>query len=476
MKEIFSFAIGLGVVMGAFAAFAGECKEIRIDGIPFDMPALKEFAYPQRSFCITDYGAKPDGTKCTEAIARAIAACNESGGGSVVVPQGTFLTGKVHLKSNVNLHLSSGAVLEFSDDPDDYMPPVISGYEGIECMNRSPLVYAHRCDNVAITGPGMLRSRIGFWLQWGGSRAVNALSRAAANQLTEWGDLGTDVSERRIAEMPGSRMRPQMLQFNRCRNVLLDGFKIKGTPWWTIHLFRSENVIARGLDVCCHSGDVHSDDYFSATYLNNSDGMDVEMSRNVLVEGCSFCQGDDAIVVKSGRGPDGYLRGMPSENIVVRDCEAKLGHGLVCLGSELSAGIRNVFVGRCRARKTNNLFFIKTNRYRGGFVENFYVDGIDAEMAVCLFKIATAYPASSLSPLSKKMAPTAIRNISISRIRIKEVSAACVDIAGDRDNPVENVKVRDIEVERLASGGDVVKAANAVNLDLSSIQIRSAAK
>lgn len=367
-------------------------------------------------------------------------------------------------------------MLEFSDDPDDYMPPVVSGYEGIECMNRSPLVYAYECETVAVTGPGMLRARIGFWLQWGGSRAANALSRAAADRLTEWGDLGTAVAERRIAELPGSRMRPQMLQFNRCRNVRLDGFKIKGTPWWTIHLFRCENVIARGLDVCCHAGDVHADDYFFATHLNNSDGMDVEMSRNVLVEGCFFCQGDDAIVVKSGRGPDGYLRGTPSENIVIRDCEVKLGHGLVCFGSELSAGIRNVFVGRCRARKTNNLFFIKTNRYRGGFVENFFADGIDAEKAVCLFKIDTSYPASSLLPISKKVAPTAIRNISISRVRIKEVSAACVAIVGDSDNPVENVKVSDIDVERLASGGDAVKAANAVNFNMSSIHVSSAAK
>ena len=234
------------------AAVPESGGRVDLSGVPFKMPAIELPHFPAREFSIVDFGARSNGEKCTDAIARAIGACADAGGGRVIVPNGVFHTGAIRLKSNVELCLSSGAVLDFSDDPEDYMPAVASSFEGIECMNRSSLVYAYGCTNVAITGSGLLRPRIGFWLRWSGSRSANSLSRKASDQLTLWGDLGTPVSERNFVGLTESRARPQTLLFNRCRNVRLKDFRIRGTPFWTVHLYRCENVVAKGLDDCCH--------------------------------------------------------------------------------------------------------------------------------------------------------------------------------------------------------------------------------
>lgn len=425
-----------------------RCETVLLKGLPFEMPVYEVPDVPGLAFNIADYGAKPDGTKCSAAIARAVEACAAAGGGRVVVPKGVFFTGAVHLRSNVALHLSEGAVLEFSDDPADYMPAVVSSFEGIECMSLSPLVYAYGCTNVSITGTGTLKPRLRYWLSISGSRAANSLCRKTADRLTLWGDLGTPVAERDFVGLEESRVRPQLIQFNRCRGIRFEDFRIKGTPFWTIHLFRCENVIARRLDVCCHPGDVHTSDYNAGIHLNNSDGFDVEMTRNVLIEGCTFCQGDDAIVIKSGRGPEGYLRGVPSENIVIRDCEVKLGHGLFCIGSELSAGVRNVFCTDCRVNDAWNLFFVKTNKYRGGFVENLWCQNVTGKKARTVLRVNSHYPASSLSPESKVAPPTVVRNIHVKNVRIDEARRP-VEILGDPDVPAENLSVTGVTIGRL---------------------------
>ena len=442
INTVKSFCVVSLTVLGLLSAFG---ETVALKGLPFKIPEYQVPDVVNRDFNIADFGAKSDGTKCTASISRAVEACAAAGGGRVVVPKGVFFTGAVHLKSNVTLHLSEDAVLDFSDDPSDYMPAVISSYEGIECMSRSPLVYAYACTNVSITGLGMLKPRLRYWLSISGSRAANSLSRRAADQLTLWGDLGTPIVERDFVGLEQSRVRPPLIQFNRCHGVKLEDFRVKGTPFWTIHLFRCVNVVARRLDVCCHPDDVHTPDYNAGVHLNNSDGIDVEMTRNVLIEGCTFCQGDDAVVIKSGRGPEGYLRGVPSENIVVRDCEVKLGHGLVCIGSELSAGVRNVFCTDCRVREVRNLFFVKTNRYRAGFAENLWCQNVTGEKVWTILRVNSHYPASSLSPESKVAEPTVVRNIHVKNVNIGEVRRP-VEILGDPDVPAENLSVQGVVV------------------------------
>lgn len=445
-SRLFAFAIVLCIAGSVFA------ETVALKGLPFEMPVYEVPEVPSRAFTITDYGAKSDGTKCTAAIDRAVEACATAGGGRVVVPCGTFFTGPVHLKSNVTLQLDEGAVLDFSDDPADYLPVVVSSFEGVECMSLSPLVYAYECTNVGIIGAGTLRPRLGYWLTIGGSRSSNALSRKSSDQLTLWGDLGMPVAERDFAGLVESRVRPQLIQFNRCRGVRFENFRIKGTPFWTIHLFHCENVIARKLDVCCHPDNVHTPDYFEGIHLNNSDGFDVEMTRNVLIEGCTFCQGDDAVVIKSGRGPDGYLRGVPSENIVVRDCTVNLGHGLVCIGSELSAGVRNVYCANCRVNEASNLFYVKTNKYRGGFAENLWCENVTGKKANTILRINSHYPASSLSPRSKIVSPTVVRNVYVKNVKMDTVYHA-VEILGDPDVPAENISVTDLTVGNILPVG-----------------------
>lgn len=472
------------------AAVHESGDRVDLSGVPFKMPAIELPHFPAREFSIVDFGARSNGEKCTEAIARAIGACADAGGGRVIVPDGVFHTGAIRLKSNVELCLSSGAVLDFSDDPEDYMPAVASSFEGIECMNRSSLVYAYGCTNVAITGSGLLRPRIGFWLRWSGSRSANSLSRKASDQLTLWGDLGTPVSERNFVGLTESRARPQTLLFNRCRNVRLKDFRIRGTPFWTIHLYRCENAVAKGLDVCCHVGDVHTPDYFQGLHLNNSDGMDIEMSRNVLVEDCSFCQGDDAVVIKSGRGPDGYVRGVPSANIVIRRCEVRFGHGLLAIGSELSAGVRNVYCSDCKVGEVGNVFFAKSNKYRRGFVENVWIENIIGKKAETVLRINSHYPASTLSPKTKAVPPTRIRNIQIKNVQLDEARHA-VEILGAPDNPAENISVSDVMIGKIVpvpcygdnnrntpctgkgvERGDLVVTVNVKNFEANGIRLR----
>lgn len=294
---------------------------------PFDMQPIKEYVFPEKQFPITKYGAKPGGEFVnTKAIAKAIKACNKSGGGVVVVPKGEWFTGPIHFMSNVNLRLDEGATLVFSDNHLDYLPAVQTSWEGLECFNYSPLIYAFGCDNIAITGKGKLQPKIKGWTPWF-KRPKEHLE--ASKQLYEWGSHDTPVEERQMA-VGSNNMRPHLIHFNRCHNILLDGFHINGSPFWTIHLFLCDGGIARNLNVYAHN--------------HNNDGIDLEMTSNVLIEDCKFDQGDDAIVIKSGRNRDAWRIGKPTENVVVRNCTVVKGHCLLGIGSEMSGGVRKILM------------------------------------------------------------------------------------------------------------------------------------
>ena len=228
--------------------------------------------------------------------------------------------------SNVNLLLEEGATLVFSDNHLDYLPAVQTSWEGLECFNYSPLIYAFGCDNIAITGKGKLQPKIKGWTPWF-KRPKEHLE--ASKQLYEWAAHDTPVEERQMA-VGSNNMRPHLIHFNRCRNILLDGFHINGSPFWTIHLFLCDGGIARNLNVYAHN--------------HNNDGIDLEMTSNVLIEDCKFDQGDDAIVIKSGRNRDAWRIGKPTENVVVRNCTVVKGHCLLGIGSEMSGGVRNILM------------------------------------------------------------------------------------------------------------------------------------
>ena len=187
----------------------------------------------------------------------------------------------IHLKSNVNLYLAKDAVVRFTDNPADYLPAVMTSWEGMECYNYSPLVYAFECENVAITGPGTLAPKMDLWRTWF-KRPQPHLD--ALKELYTMASTDVPVKKRQMAK-GDNNLRPHLIHFNRCKNVLLDNFAIRESPFWTIHLYLCNNAIARNLDVRAHG--------------HNNDGIDLEMTRNVLVENCTFDQGDDAVVIKA---------------------------------------------------------------------------------------------------------------------------------------------------------------------------------
>lgn len=413
----------------------------------FVHPAITEPSFPDLSVNVADYGAKPDGSDATLAFRNAIEACAVAGGGHVIVPAGTYFTGPVHLKSNIDFHLDEGAVLDFSDDPRAYLPAVPSSWEGLECWNYSPLVYAYGCTNVALTGCGLLRPRMAKWEAiMEESKADIASARAL---LYKWGSEDYPVEKRVMPEASVAVMRPQLVQFNRSKDVLIEGVRIKESPFWTIHLFLCDGVIVRNVEVDAHGF--------------NNDGIDVEMTRNVLVDGGVFSAGDDGFVFKSGRNRDGWRLGVSTENVLVRNAHVRFAHSLLCVGSEMSAGVRNICVENCRLDDCYNLFYVKTNARRGGFVDRISLRGVKAS------KVETVLHVDTDVLYQWRTLPTYEERITkISGLRLENVDVGLarnvVLLQGDGRNPIDGVTFVNVAVKRTMAEPIAVRAVRNMNL------------
>lgn len=331
--------------------------------VPEILDRIRAPEFPARTFSITDFGAAGDGvTDCTALFGRAIAACHDAGGGRVVVPAGRFLTGPIRLRSNVNLHVEEDAAVLFSTEPSAY-PRVFTRWEGVELMSYSPLVYAFEERNIAITGAGVLdgQAEETNWWPWKGAWKTHPEWADVPNQLADRDRLfrmaeeGVPVSQRVFGA--GHYLRPQFIQPYRCTNVLIEGVSIRRSPMWQVHPVLCRNVTIRGLDIVSHGP--------------NNDGCNPESCQDVLIEDCSFDTGDDCIAIKSGRNRDGRRLGVPSENIVIRGCRMKDGHGGVTIGSEISGGVHDVYTEDCVMDSPNldRALRLKTNAMRGGVIE-----------------------------------------------------------------------------------------------------------
>lgn len=323
---------------------------------------IKPPQFPDHDFEITKYGATEGGkTDCTEAIRKAIDACADAGGGRVVIPKGIFATGAIHLKSNVNLYLTDGSRLAFNTDPANY-PTVLTRFEGVECMNYSPFIYAFEQENIAVTGKGTLDGSANSTNWWGWvkksqmEKAASALANPDRKQLTEMNEQSVPVEKRVFGN--GHYLRPNFIQPYRCKNVLIEDVTIVASPMWEINPVLCSNVTVRNVNI--------------NSLGPNNDGCDPESCRDVLIEGCSFQTGDDCIAIKSGRNNDGRRIGVAAENTIVRNCTMKDGHGGVTIGSEISGGCRNVFVEDCKMDSPNldRALRFKSNAQRGGTIEN----------------------------------------------------------------------------------------------------------
>ncbi|MGJ1446295.1 glycoside hydrolase family 28 protein [Sphingobacterium spiritivorum] len=449
MKKILCSVFVFALLSGVFAQKV-SLHTINVKA-PFGSVSIKSPDFNRaKKFLITDFGAlSGDKQKNSEAIVKAISKANELGGGIVVIPSGEWITGKVHLKSNVNLHLEKGAVLLFSDDPADYLPAVHSTWEGMECYNYSPLVYAYKCENVAITGEGELKAKMEVWRQW------FPRSKAHMESLKK---LYTDAFdyvpvEQRVMVNDTAHLRPQFIQFNRCENVLIQGVTVTNSPFWTIHPYLCKNVVLRDLKVYAHG--------------NNNDGVDPEMSENVLIEKCVFDQGDDAIAIKSGRNPEGWRLKTPSKNIVIRNCTVKNGHQLVAIGSELSGGIENVFIENCKVvdgARLAHLLFIKTNERMGGYVKNVYMNNvISGKIDLGILGIET-----DIFYQWKDLVPTVIKKLTpIQGVYLDNVNATDVKfvsrILGQKELPVKNINLKNVKAVTIRDKRDIHE--NVLNFD-----------
>lgn len=346
---------------------------------------VKEPVFKSDTFNIVRFGAKADGlTLNTKSITNAIDACNKKGGGVVVVPAGFWLTGPIVLKSNVNLHLQKGSLLQFTKDFDQY-PLVEGNWEGLPQMrNQSPLS-ATNATNVAITGYGIVDGNGDAWrmvkkdklneTQWKKLVASGGLlsddkktwypseKTLSGSTMKNPGEITRDKSPEFYQSIKDF-LRPDLLVFTSCKNVLLEGITFQNSPAWCLHPLMCENLTVRNVYAK------------NPWYAQNGDGIDVESCKNVLIEGSTFDVGDDGICIKSGRDEAGRKRGMPTENLICRNNIVYHAHGGFVIGSEMSGGARNLYVENCTFIGTDIGLRFKTTRGRGGVVENIFVTNV----------------------------------------------------------------------------------------------------
>lgn len=405
--------------------------------------------FAEREYDIRRYGAQAgDLARTSDAIRAAIDACAGEGGGRVVIPTGEWPTRGIRLKSGVELHVAEGATLRFSTDPDDFLPLVLSRFEGIECMNYAPPIYAFEAENVALTGAGTIDGQASWqnWWNWISrtEEAINAGRNAAQQRLAEMAEQGVPAEQRIMGE--GAYLRPSFVQFYRCRNVLIDGLTVKGSPMWIVHPVLCSNVTVRGLVI--------------NSLGPNNDGCNPESCRDVLIERCDFTAGDDCIAIKSGRNHDGRNIGVPSEDIVVRNCRMRDGHGGVSLGSEASGGIRNVYIRDCRMGGSDLLraLRLKSNSWRGGYIENILFRDVEVDsVGEGVLEISLLYGESGKKGLKGDLLPRRVGGVTMRNVRSQR-SLYALDIQSYPELPVDAIRVIDCRFDNVERGNRLVHA------------------
>ena len=401
---------------------------------------------PQSIFEAHDFGAQADdGSDARPGIQRAVNAANAQGGGVVRLGQGVWYSkGPIHLRSNVFLRIGDDARLVFTAETDAYLPQVRSRWEGTEVYNYSPFIYAYQATNVGIIGGGVIDGNAAeSFARWRGRQ------QDAQHRLRAMGTQGVPVHQRVFGpgrDSQGDFLRPSLVQFFGCQNVLIEGVRMIDSPMWVNHLVYCHNVTVRGVTI-------------DSRRLNN-DGVNVDSSSWVLIENCDVHTGDDGVVIKSGRDQDGWRVGRPSEWIVVRNNHIQ-GHNALAVGSEMSAGVRGVYMYGNTLGQVRSAVYVKSNRDRGGIVEQLRVRNITVDQADTLIRFLMdygGYRGGNASPQFRD-------------ILVDDITAAQVDtmmeIRGISSSPIREVRLRNVEARRASQ---VMRIEHVEDFDMAQVR------
>ncbi len=375
---------------------------------------------------ILKFGAKAGGNKdCHKAFVKAMKAAKKKGGLHLVVPRGVWLVkGSIHLESNVTLELQDGTTLRFDANPEYYLPAVETSWEGTYVRNYSPFIYGYGLHNVSIIGKGTIDGNCATtFATW------RELQKPAQQRSRDLNHQGTAIDKRAFGE--GDYLRPQLIQLYKCKGITIKDVFITNSPFWCIHLLQSENIICRGIR-------------YDAKLVNN-DGIDPESSRNIFIEDVQFNNGDDNVAIKAGHDNDGWTLGKPTENIVIRNCHFKGLHAVV-IGSEMSGGVRNVFIEDCNyAGYCKRGLYIKTNPDRGGFVRNIYARNLKFDEVEDLIFITSMYAGEGMDNIHF----TDIENLWFENIDCRKARHGGIILQGTEAKPLRHITMKNINISEV---------------------------
>lgn len=394
---------------------------------------IREPEFRDAEYLAAENGVKADGvTDARAAINALITRCSDEGGGKVVLPVGkVFCKGSINLKSNVNLYIPEGCEVIFSGEPLDYLPAELTVWEGTEFYNYSSLVRSDHCSNIAVTGKGILN---------GNAKCAFAKMRpqrsALQDKLRQMGIDLVPVRERFFGAE--SIMPPNMVEPFGCKNVLIEGITIKDSPFWVIHPVFCDNVTVRGVTIDSHN-------------LNN-DGCDPEYTTNVLIEKCCFNTGDDSIAIKAGRDQDAWRIGQKTAGIIIRDCDFSSRCNGLCIGSEMAAGVEDVYMYNVRVKDCHRAIYFKSNLDRGGFIRNVWVDNI----SVGNVKTALICFDNNYHGARGGYHPSVFRDFSISNVSCVSARKYGISAVGVQGHPIRNVSMKNVEIKQCGTPYEIV--------------------
>jgi polygalacturonase len=413
--------------------------------------------FPNLDCDVTQYGGVGDGvTDNTTPFANAIADCVSKGGGRVVAPSGTFFTGPIELKSNINLYVAAGATIKFSSDPTKYLPVVEVSWEGSLAYNYHPLIWAHDATNVAITGGGTINGNASNndWYAW--------LAMEGPDQTALRMQNANGVPPAQRIYGTGHFLRPGLIEFMNCTNVLFDGFTATNSPFWTIHPVLSKNITARG--------------FHSLGTPINTDGFDPEGCTDVLVSNATIQTGDDAIAIKAGRDRDGHTYYTPTQNVVIQQSTLVSHVGGVAIGSEMSAGVRNVYVEDTTFSNAAGALlyplYIKAAITRGGYVQDVYARRLTVGTVTTFLQMTGHYVSGAV------IGPTAFAtfsNINIDTATVVSTTSQPFLIAGaDATAVATGIHLSNITVSASAAPALSTGSGHYTNLTTSNVMVNGA--